>query len=70
MQTTREADYAARAVLYLAHLQSENHVLTNEIAKGRTYRPALQPVWFEAQKDLVTKLRNTNFGQLSVAGTS
>lgn len=133
MQITRQADYATRAVLYLARARKDKLIPTNEIARGQnipssflakiigqlsiagllyTTRGAhggvrlarepqnitmlevieaidgpiqlnvcahleglccledtcsIQAVWGKAQKELVTKLKNTNFGQLSAS---
>ena len=130
MQITRQADYATRAVLYLARHRNGKQIATSQIAKAqsipssflakiisqlsiagliRTFRGAhggislardpqqitllqvieaidgpiqlnvcvsgeddcaleencpVQSVWSDAQKDLITKLSNTNFARL------
>jgi len=130
MQITRQADYATRAILYLARFRNGERVATSQVAKEQkipqsflakiisqlsvagllhTSRGArggislarapeqitmlevieaidgpiqlnlcveqhgacaleencpLQPMWQDAQSDLVNRLRNTNFGQL------
>ncbi len=123
MQITRQADYATRAILYLARHQNGKRVATSQVAKEQkipssflakiisqlsiagllnTARGAqggislarnpeqitllqvieaidgpiqlnvcasegncpIQSVWRDAQNELITKLRNANFGEL------
>ncbi|MFZ5909232.1 MAG: RrF2 family transcriptional regulator [Chloroflexota bacterium] len=130
MQITRQADYAVRAVLYLARMKSEQRAATSTIAQEQRIPPSflakiisqlsiagllhtsrgarggvtlarepgditllevieaidgpimlnecvgdsatctfdencpLKPVWCEAQNELVTRLKGTNFAQL------
>ena len=130
MQITRQADYAVRAVLYLARLESNQRAATSQVAKEQHIPPSflakiisqlsiagllhtsrgarggvtlarepkeitllevieaidgpimlnecvsgnsictfddecpLRPVWCEAQEELITRLKNTNFQQL------
>jgi Rrf2 family protein len=134
MQITRQADYAVRAVLYLARLGQEERAATSLIAQEQHIPPSflakiisqlsiagllhtsrgarggvtlarspgeitllevveaidgpimlnecvgdtgscafdedcpLKPVWCDAQNELVTRLRNTNFLQMIAAG--
>jgi Rrf2 family protein len=129
MQITRQADYAVRAMIYLAELGPERRAATSEIAQEQQIPPSflakivsqlsvagllqtsrgarggvslakssdqislldvveaidgpillnecvgensncvfgstceMKPVWCDAQKELVTRLRNTNFSQ-------
>jgi len=136
MQITRQADYAVRAVLYLARKQSNQRAATSTIAKEQRIPPSflakiisqlsiagllhtsrgarggvllarepkditllevieaidgpimlnecvgeggtctfddncpLKPVWCEAQNELVTRLKKTNFSQLVEQGTA
>jgi Rrf2 family protein len=131
MQITRQADYATRAILYLARAGKDQRVATSQVAKEQHIPPSflakiisqlsvagllhtsrgahggislardpeqisllevieaidgpiqlnicveqqgvcmfeeacpLRPVWHDAQDELVTKLRNTSFAQLS-----
>jgi Rrf2 family protein len=131
MQITRQADYATRAVLFLARHRNGKHIATSQVAKEQSipssFLPkiisqlsvagllnatrgarggitlarepqqitlmevieaidgpiqlnscveakggcalegncALQSVWCDAQNELITKLRNTNFAQLT-----
>lgn len=131
MQITRQADYAARAILYLARYGRGERIATSQVAKEQKIPPSflakiisqlsvagllhtsrgahggislarepeqitllevieaidgpiqlnmcveqhgacmfeencpLQPVWHSAQSELVTRLKNTNFGQLA-----
>jgi Rrf2 family protein len=131
MQITRQADYAARAILYLARVGKGERIATSQVAKEQKIPPSflakiisqlsiagllhtsrgarggislsrdpeqitllevieaidgpiqlnmcierggvcqyeencpLQPVWCDAQGELVTRLRSTNFGQLT-----
>lgn len=130
MQITRQADYATRAILYLARHRNGKHIATNQIAREQNIPPSflakiisqlsiagllhtsrganggislardpkqinllqvieaidgpirlnvcvgredvctfedncpIQSVWCDAQDELITKLRNTNFAQL------
>ena len=132
MQITRQADYATRAILYLARTGKGERIATSQVAREQKIPPSflakiisqlsvagllhtsrgarggislarepnqitllevieaidgpiklnmcieqqggcmyeencpLQPVWCNAQEELVTKLKNTNFAQLSV----
>lgn len=134
MQITRQADYAVRAVLYLARLGQEERAATSQVAQEQHIPPSflakiisqlsiagllhtsrgarggvtlarepkditllevieaidgpimlnecvgetgtctfdeecpLRPVWCEAQNELVTRLKNTNFAQLVTLG--
>jgi Rrf2 family protein len=134
MQITRQADYAVRAVLYLARLGQEERAATSQVAQEQHIPPSflakiisqlsiagllhtsrgarggvtlargpkeitllevieaidgpimlnecvgetgtctfdddcpLRPVWCEAQNELVTRLRNTNFAQMIAQG--
>jgi len=134
MQITRQADYAVRAVLYLARLGQEERAATSQVAQEQRIPPSflakiisqlsiagllhtsrgarggvtlarepkeitllevieaidgpimlnecvgesgsctfdeecpLRPVWCEAQNELVTRLKNTNFAQLIALG--
>jgi Rrf2 family protein len=134
MQITRQADYAVRAVLYLARLGQEDRAATSQVAQEQHIPPSflakiisqlsiagllhtsrgarggvmlarepkditllevieaidgpimlnecvgetgtctfdeecpLRPVWCEAQNELVTRLKNTNFAQLVTLG--
>jgi Rrf2 family protein len=130
MQITRQADYATRAILYLARVGKGERIATSQVAKEQKIPPSflakiisqlsiagllhtsrgarggitlardpeqitllevieaidgpiqlnmcverggcvyeencpLQPVWCDAQGELVTRLRSTNFGQLT-----
>jgi Rrf2 family protein len=40
MQITRQADYAVRAMVYLAQLQSDEHAATGRIAKEKSIPPS------------------------------
>jgi Rrf2 family protein len=130
MQITRQADYATRAILYLARVGKDERVATSQVAKEQKIPPSflakiisqlsiagllntsrgahggiklarnardisllevieaidgpinlnmcvegegncmfeencpLRPVWCDARKELVTKLKNTTFAQL------
>ena len=130
MQITRQADYATRAILYLARVEKGERVATSQVAKEQKIPPSflakiisqlsiagllntsrgahggiklarnardisllevieaidgpinlnmcvegegncmfeencpLRPVWCDARKELVTKLKNTTFAQL------
>jgi Rrf2 family protein len=134
MQITRQADYAVRAVLYLARLGQDERAATSQVAQEQRIPPSflakiisqlsiagllhtsrgarggvtlargpkeitllevieaidgpimlnecvgetgtctfdddcpLRPVWCEAQNELVTRLRNTNFAQMIAQG--
>lgn len=131
MQITRQADYATRAILYLARVGKGDRIATSQVAKEQKIPPSflakiisqlsiagllhtsrgarggislsrdpeqitllevieaidgpiqlnmcverggaclyeencpLQPVWCDAQNELVTKLKSTTFGQLT-----
>ena len=130
MQITRQADYATRAILYLARTGKDERIATSQVAREQKIPPSflakiisqlsiagllhtsrgarggislsrdpeqitllevieaidgpiqlnmcvegggcpyeencpLQPVWCDAQKELVTRLRSTTFGQLT-----
>jgi Rrf2 family protein len=131
MQITRQADYATRAILYLARVGKDERVATSQVAKEQKIPPSflakiisqlsiagllntsrgahggiklarnardisllevieaidgpinlnmcvegegncmfeencpLRPVWCDARKELVTKLKNTTFAQLA-----
>ena len=131
MQITRQADYATRAILYLARVEKGERVATSQVAKEQKIPPSflakiisqlsiagllntsrgahggiklarnardisllevieaidgpinlnmcvegegncmfeencpLRPVWCDARKELVTKLKNTTFAQLA-----
>ena len=135
MQITRQADYATRAILYLARNQNSRHITTSQIAKEQnipssflakiisqlsiagllyTSRGArggvslardpkqitllqvieaidgpiqlnicverqdacafeencpMKSVWCDVQNELITKLRDTNFGQLATSSS-
>jgi Rrf2 family protein len=131
MQITRQADYATRAILYLARVGKDERVATSQVAKEQKIPPSflakiisqlsiagllhtsrgarggislsrepdqitllevieaidgpihlnmcverngacayeencpLQPVWYDAQNELVGRLKSTTFGQLT-----
>lgn len=131
MQITRQADYATRAILYLARVGNGERIATSQVAKEQKIPPSflakiisqlsvagllhtsrgahggislarepeqitllevieaidgpiqlnmcieqhgacvfeencpLQPVWHNAQSELINRLKNTNFGQLA-----
>ena len=131
MQITRQADYATRAILYLARVKTGERIATGQVAREQKIPPSflakiisqlsvagllhtsrgahggislarnpeqitllevveaidgpillnmcveqkgacvfeencpLQPVWCDAQSELVAKLKNTNFAQLA-----
>jgi Rrf2 family protein len=43
MQITRQADYAARAILHLAQAGSDEHVSTGHVAKAQNIPPSFLP---------------------------